>query len=31
MEKFNTLKELLWGAEKDVNAFYEKGNKAAST
>jgi len=31
MEKFNQVKALLEGAEKDVEAFYAKGNKAAGT
>ncbi|MEH6308713.1 MULTISPECIES: hypothetical protein [Olivibacter] len=31
MEKFATLKELIASAEKDAQAFYEKGNKAAGT
>jgi len=31
MEKFSELKELIEAAEKDAQAFYEKGNKAAGT
>ena len=31
MEKFNLLKELVAGAEKDAEAFYDKANKAAGT
>jgi hypothetical protein len=31
MEKFKALKELVASAEKDVAAFYEKGNNAAGT
>lgn len=31
MEKFTELKNLIAGAEKDAEAFYEKGNKAAGT
>jgi hypothetical protein len=31
MEKFNKLKELFAAAEKDAEAFYSKGNKAAGT
>jgi len=31
MERFNQVKALLESAEKDVEAFYEKGNKAAGT
>jgi len=31
MENFKALKELVTQAEKDVVAFYEKGNKAAGT
>ncbi|MFD2965398.1 histone H1 [Olivibacter sp. SDN3] len=31
MEKFAALKELIASAEKDAQAFYEKGNKAAGT
>jgi hypothetical protein len=31
MEKFSKVKELIAASEADVNAFYEKGNKAAGT
>ncbi|MDB5141643.1 MAG: hypothetical protein JWQ66_356 [Mucilaginibacter sp.] len=31
MEKFNALKELIATAEKEAEAFYSKGNKAAGT
>jgi hypothetical protein len=31
MEKFKALKELIAGAESDVESFYTKGNKAAGT
>jgi len=31
MENFKKVKSLLEGAEKDVEAFYNKGNKAAGT
>ncbi len=31
MEKFTALKELIKSAESDVEAFYNKGNKAAGT
>ena len=31
MNKFNEVKSLLEGAEKDAEAFYAKGNKAAGT
>ncbi|MEH6306821.1 histone H1 [Olivibacter sp. CPCC 100613] len=31
MEKFAALKELIASAEKDAQAFYGKGNKAAGT
>ncbi len=31
MDKFEGLKQLIADAEKDVHAFYEKGNKAAGT
>lgn len=31
MKKFEELKTLLAGAEKDASAFYEKNNKAAGT
>ncbi|MGN8068406.1 histone H1 [Mucilaginibacter sp. 22184] len=31
MEKFTELKELIAAAEKDAQAFFEKGNKAAGT
>jgi len=31
MEKFRALQELVAATEKDVAAFYEKGNKAAGT
>jgi len=31
MENFKKVKTLLEGAEKDVEAFYSKGNKAAGT
>ena len=31
MEKFAELKNLIEAAEKDAQAFYEKGNKAAGT
>jgi hypothetical protein len=31
MEKFKQLKALIESAENDVQAFYEKGNKAAGT
>jgi hypothetical protein len=31
MQKFQTAKDLLAGAEKDAAAFYEKGNSAAGT
>ncbi|BDD11608.1 hypothetical protein FUAX_40400 (plasmid) [Fulvitalea axinellae] len=31
MEIFNQLKEIIADIEKDVDAFYNKGNKAAGT
>jgi hypothetical protein len=31
MEKFNEIKALLETAEKDVDAFFTKGNKSAGT
>ena len=31
MEKFNEIKALLETAEKDVEAFFAKGNKSAGT
>jgi hypothetical protein len=31
MEKFNEIKALLETAEKDVDAFFSKGNKSAGT
>lgn len=31
MENFKKVKSLLEGAENDVEAFYNKGNKAAGT
>ena len=31
MKKFTALKELIASAENDVQAFYNKGNKAAGT
>lgn len=31
MEKFTQLKALVESAEKEAQAFYEKGNKAAGT
>jgi len=31
MEKFKALQELLSTSEKDAQAFYDKGNKAAGT
>ena len=31
MEKFNEIKALLESAEKDVDAFFTKGNKSAGT
>jgi len=31
MENFKKVKTLLEGAEKDAEAFYSKGNKAAGT
>lgn len=31
MKKFEELKELLSSVEKDAEAFYTKGNKAAGT
>ncbi|MCJ8211462.1 histone H1 [Mucilaginibacter sp. RS28] len=31
MQKFEELKQLISETEKDVAAFYEKGNKAAGT
>ncbi|WP_104381799.1 histone H1 [Sphingobacterium sp. HMA12] len=31
MDKFNQLKALIEGAEKDAEAFFNKNNKAAGT
>lgn len=31
MKKFEELKSLIVGAEKDATAFFEKGNSAAGT
>ncbi|MBL7978866.1 MAG: histone H1 [Bacteroidetes Order II. Incertae sedis bacterium] len=31
MSKFEELKDMVDALEKDFNAFYEKGNKAAGT
>ncbi|MDB5031987.1 histone H1 [Mucilaginibacter sp.] len=31
MQKFTALKELIASAEKDAEAFYNKGNNAAGT
>lgn len=31
MQKFKALKELISSAEKDAEAFYNKGNNAAGT
>lgn len=31
MEKFKALQELVAATEKDAQAFYDKGNKAAGT
>jgi hypothetical protein len=31
MDKFTTLKQLITSAEKDAEAFYNKGNNAAGT
>ena len=31
MNLYNELKEILDGIDKDVHAFYDKGNKAAGT
>jgi hypothetical protein len=31
MEKYNDIKSVVEGMEKDVQAFFEKGNKAAGT